>query len=56
MAFTHGRHTVIIIDGNNISAFSDNTEENDETDVHDVTTYGSQDCVGKLRYAKVCAL
>lgn len=41
MAFTHGRHTVIIIDGNNISAFSDNTEENDETDVHDVTTYGN---------------
>lgn len=41
MAFTHGRHTVIIIDGNNLSAFSDNTEENDETDVHDVTTYGN---------------
>lgn len=41
MSFTHGRHTVIIIDGNNISAFSDNTEENDGVDTHDVTTYGA---------------
>lgn len=41
MAFTHGRHTVIIIDGVNISAFSDNTEETDGVDTHDVTTYGA---------------
>jgi len=41
MSFTHGRHTVIIIDGHNISAFSDNTEETDGVDTHDVTTYGA---------------
>lgn len=41
MAFTHGRHTVIIIDGHNISAFTDNTEETDGIDLHDVTTYGA---------------
>ena len=41
MAFTHGRHTVIILDGNNMSTFSDNTEETDGIDTHDVTTYGA---------------
>lgn len=41
MTFTHGRHTVIIIDGVNLSAFTDNTEEEDQTEVHDVTTYGA---------------
>lgn len=41
MSFTHGRHTVIIIDGNNLSSFSDNTEETDGVDMHDVTTYGA---------------
>lgn len=41
MAFTHGRHTVIIINGTNISAFTDNTEETDGVDTHDVTTYGA---------------
>lgn len=41
MSFVHGRHTVIIINGQNISSFSDNTEENDGVDTHDVTTYGA---------------
>lgn len=41
MAFTHGRLTVIKINGSDISAFSDNTEENDGVDTHDVTTYGA---------------
>lgn len=41
MAFTHGRHTVILFDGTNISAFTDNTEETDGVDTHDVTTYGA---------------
>lgn len=41
MSFTHGRHTVIILDGNNISAFSDNTEETDGVDTHEVTAYGA---------------
>jgi hypothetical protein len=41
MAFTHGRLTVIKINGVDISAFTDNTEEEDGVETHDVTTYGA---------------
>lgn len=41
MGFTHGRHTVYLIDGDNLSTYTDNLEENDETDLHDVTTFGA---------------
>lgn len=45
MARSHGKETVIILDGNNISAYCDTSELNQEVDEHDVTTYGSDDHV-----------
>lgn len=47
MGFKHGRFTVIKINAVDISAFTDNTEETDGVDTHDVTTYGN----ARKRYA-----
>ena len=40
MAFTHSRHTIVTIDGEDISPFTKNTAWNDTADSHDVTCYG----------------
>jgi hypothetical protein len=41
MGNIHGRHTVVTIDGVDISGFTDNTEFSDGVDTHDTTTYGA---------------
>lgn len=41
MGFVHGKGTVVIFNGVNISAFTNNTEDADDTDTHDVTCYGA---------------
>jgi hypothetical protein len=41
MAFVHGRGTVVIINGVDISAFTNNTEDADVHDAHDVSCYGA---------------
>ena len=41
MAFKHGKDTVVLFNGTDISAFTNNTEDNDETENHDVTCYGA---------------
>ena len=40
MAFVHGRHTIITIDGDDLSAFTTTSEIDRQSDEHDVTTYG----------------
>jgi len=40
MAFQHGRHTVITLDGSDLSAFTNTSELGRTADSHDVTTYG----------------
>lgn len=40
MAFVHGKSTYISVDGDDISAFTDSSELNRSSDIHDVTTYG----------------
>jgi hypothetical protein len=41
MAFRHGRHTVVTIDGTDLSTSTNSTDFNDGTDSHDVTCYGA---------------
>lgn len=45
MSRSHGKETVIIIDGNNISTYCDNSELEQGADEHDVTCYGADDHV-----------
>lgn len=45
MARSHGKETVIIIDGNDISQYCDTSELEQGADEHDVTTYGNDDHV-----------
>ena len=40
MAFRHGKDTVVILAGVDISAFTDSTQMEDETETHETTTYG----------------
>lgn len=40
MAFKHGKDTVVDVDGNDLSAFTNTSEFSPSTDSHDVTTYG----------------
>lgn len=40
MAFTHGKSTVIKLNGSNLSAFTNTSDLGRESDSHDVTTYG----------------
>lgn len=38
----HGRHTVWMLDGDDLSQFSDNSQIEINSDSHDVTTYGKR--------------
>jgi len=38
--FVHSKHTVVTLDGVNLSAFTKTTSFEDSTSVHDTTTYG----------------
>lgn len=40
MAFVHGKDTVVTVDSNDLSAFTNTSEFNPTADSHDVTTYG----------------
>lgn len=40
MSFVHGKNTVVMVDGNDLSAFTNNSTFTDGADVHDLTTYG----------------
>lgn len=40
MTFVHGKNTVIKLDGNDLSAFTNESELTRSADSHDVTTYG----------------
>ena len=40
MAFVHGKNTVIKLDSDDLSAFTDSSELTRSADIHDVTTYG----------------
>lgn len=40
MAFIHGRNTVVTLDGDDLSAFSNSTAFGDETEANETTTYG----------------
>jgi hypothetical protein len=42
MPFAHGKDTVVKIGGDDLSAYTDSTEFNDETAMSKVTTYGRQ--------------
>lgn len=42
MTFAHGKETVVTIDGNDISPFTDNTVFTQAVDVHDTTGYGRE--------------
>ena len=41
MAFIHGKNTVVTVDGDDLSAFTNSTEFNDGKEAHDVTCYGA---------------
>lgn len=41
MAFLHGQHTVVKVDGNDLSDYTDTSELPRTADSHDVTTYGN---------------
>lgn len=41
MAFIHGRGTVITIDSDDISAFTNSNEMTDDSDMHDVSCFGA---------------
>jgi hypothetical protein len=47
MSFTHGKNTVVIFNGTDISAFSNNTDWEETADSHDVTCYGKNSHVFK---------
>lgn len=40
MAFIHGKNTVVKLNAVDLSAFTDSTAFNDDTDIHEVTAYG----------------
>lgn len=40
MTFVHGKNTYVSLDGDNLSAFSNNVEFSRSGDSHDVTTFG----------------
>jgi hypothetical protein len=40
MSLVHGKHTVVIIDSNDISVYTNDTKFNDGRETHDATTYG----------------
>lgn len=40
MAPVHGKNTVIILNGSDLSVFCDSSEHHKKPDVHDLTTYG----------------
>lgn len=41
MAFLHGKHTVVKVDANDLSAYTDTSELPRTADSHDVTGYGN---------------
>ncbi|PSL02883.1 hypothetical protein CLV30_109191 [Haloactinopolyspora alba] len=41
MAFVHGKNTVITLGGDDLSAYTNNSELTRSADSHDVTTYGN---------------
>ena len=41
MAFIHGKDTVVTLDGDDLSAFANQSELSRSSDSHDVTTYGN---------------
>lgn len=41
MAFVHGKSTVVQVDSNDLSAFTNTSEFNQSQDSHDVTAYGN---------------
>ncbi|MDM4721156.1 hypothetical protein QTQ03_16685 [Micromonospora sp. WMMA1363] len=45
MAFVHGKDTYISLDGNDLSTFTNTSTLDQESDEHDVTTYGKDDYV-----------
>lgn len=45
MTFVHGKNTVIILDGDDLSAFTRTSSLERGADKHDVTTYGKNDHV-----------
>lgn len=45
MARSHGKNTVIILDGDDLSAYCDTSELEQGADEHDVTCYGADDHV-----------
>lgn len=45
MSFQHGKSTVILVSGNNLSAFTNTSSFTRGADEHDVTTYGKDDHV-----------
>ncbi|WP_018214738.1 hypothetical protein [Salinispora vitiensis] len=51
MAFVHGKDTYLSLDGNDLSPFTKTSSIEQESDEHDVTTYGRDDYVftGGLR-------
>lgn len=40
MAFVHGKGTVVTLDGDTLSAYTNNVQFNRSADAHDVTTFG----------------
>lgn len=40
MAFRHGKDTVVLIEANDLSAFTNSTSFGDETEANETTTYG----------------
>lgn len=43
MAFAHGRHTYVSVDGINLSAYTDTTDFDDKgAEAHETTTYGNR--------------
>lgn len=45
MTFVHGKNTVVILDGDDLSAFTRTSNLERSADKHDVTTYGKNDHV-----------
>ena len=43
MSFVHGKGSVVILGGSDLSAYSDNVEWGRKPDSHDVTTFGKND-------------
>jgi hypothetical protein len=47
MGFTHGKTTVVLLAGSDISAYTNNTDWEKSADTHDVTCYGKNSKVFK---------